>query len=55
MSTTKKKTEFVGKHSKSGNGRVIIIIPKEYMDSVNALKNPMHVIVEEIISCGTMV
>jgi hypothetical protein len=44
----KNRTEFVGKHSTSGD-RVIIIIPKEHMDSVKKLKNPMHVKVEEII------
>ena len=48
MSTTKKRTEFVGKHSTQGD-RIIIIVPKEHMDSVNKLKNPMHVTVEEII------
>ena len=48
MSTVKKRTDFVGKHSTSGD-RVIIIVPKEHMDSVRNLKNPMHVIVEEIL------
>jgi hypothetical protein len=40
--------EFVGKHSSQGN-RIIIIVPKEHMDSVKQLKNPMQVIVEEIL------
>ena len=50
MSTTKvkKRIEFVARHSTQGD-RIIINVPKEHMDSVNALKNPMHVIVEEII------
>jgi hypothetical protein len=47
--TSRKRMEFVAKHSKSGNGRVIIIIPKEHMDAVDKLKNPLHVIVEEIL------
>jgi hypothetical protein len=44
----KKRTEFVAKHSTQGD-RVIIIVPKQHMDLVNKLRNPMHVIVEEII------
>jgi hypothetical protein len=48
METNKKRTEFVGKHSTQGD-RIIIIVPKEHMNSVGKLKNPMHVIVEEIL------
>ena len=48
METNKKRMEFVGKHSSQGN-RIIIIIPKEHMQSVKELKNPMRVTVEEIL------
>lgn len=49
MSTKlKKKIEFVARHSTQGD-RVIINVPKEHMDSVNKLSNPMYVTVEEII------
>jgi hypothetical protein len=46
--TSKKRIEFVGKHSNQGN-RIIIIIPKEHQDSISKLKNPMLVTVEEIL------
>jgi hypothetical protein len=48
MSSIKKRMEFVAKHSSQGH-RIIIIVPKEHMDSVNKLRNPMHVTVEEIL------
>ena len=47
--TEKKRTEFVAKHVQQGNNRIVIIIPKEHMDSVKKLKNPMLVTLEEIL------
>ena len=44
-----KRIQFVGKHSSEGKRKIIIIIPKEHMDSVKHLKNPMLVTVEEIL------
>ena len=44
----KKKAAFVAKHVRQGD-RILIIIPKEHMDSVKKLKNPMLVTVEEIL------
>lgn len=44
----KKKLEFVAKHIQQGD-KVIMIVPKEYHNSIMKLKNPMHVIVEEIL------
>jgi hypothetical protein len=48
ITKVKKRMEFVARHSTQGN-RVTIIVPKEHLDSVSKLRNPMHVIVEEII------
>jgi hypothetical protein len=45
----KRKMAFVAKHAHQGPRRIIIIVPKEHMDSVNKLRNPMLVTVEEII------
>jgi len=44
----KNKMEFVAKYSPQGN-KMIIIVPKEHHDSIKKLKNPLHVLIEEII------
>jgi len=44
----KKRSEFVARHSTQGD-RILIIVPKEHAESISKLRNPMHVIVEEII------
>ncbi len=43
-----KKMTFVAKYSPQGN-KVIIIVPKEFHDAISKLKNPLKVMVEEII------
>jgi hypothetical protein len=43
-----KKMTFVAKYSPQGN-KVIIIVPKEHHDAISKLKNPLKVLVEEII------
>jgi hypothetical protein len=43
-----KKMTFVAKYSPQGN-KVIIIVPKEHHEAISKLKNPLKVIVEEII------
>ena len=43
-----KNMTFVAKHSPQGN-KIIIIVPKEYHSSIQKLKNPLKVTVEEII------
>jgi len=48
LDLTKKKMEFVAKYSPQGD-KVIVIVPKEHHDSIKKLKNPLHVMVEEII------
>jgi hypothetical protein len=43
-----KKMAFVGKYSPQGD-KIIIIVPKAQHDSIQKLKNPLKVTVEEII------
>ena len=43
-----KKMSFVVKYSPQGN-KVIIIVPKEHHSAISKLKNPLKVMVEEII------
>ena len=43
-----KKMTFVAKYSPQGN-KVIIIVPKVEHDSIQKLKNPLKVTVEEIL------
>ena len=43
-----KKMSFVAKYSPQGN-KVIIIVPKEHHAAISKLKNPLKVMVEEII------
>jgi hypothetical protein len=44
----KKKMEFVAKCSPQGD-KVIIIVPKVYHETIKKLKNPLRVMVEEIL------
>jgi hypothetical protein len=43
-----KKMTFVAKYSSQGN-KIIIIVPKLEHGSINKLKNPLKITVEEII------
>jgi hypothetical protein len=44
----RKSMTFVAKYSPQGN-KMIIIVPKEHHSAIKKLKNPLKVIVEEII------
>ena len=43
-----KKMTFVAKYSHQGN-KIIIIVPKVEHDSIQKLKNPLKITVEEIV------
>ncbi len=40
------KTSFVGNQSSQGD-KIIIIVPKEYHDTVRKVKNPLKVTIED--------
>ena len=48
LTMTKKKMELVANYSGQGD-KVIIIVPKEYHETIKKLKNPLHILVEEIL------
>jgi hypothetical protein len=48
LEMTKKKMEIVANHSGQGD-KVIIIVPKEYHNTIKKFRNPLHITVEEII------
>ena len=43
-----KNMTFVAKYSPQGN-KMIIIVPKEHHSAIKKLKNPLKVVVEEIL------
>jgi hypothetical protein len=45
---TKKKMELVANYSPQGD-KVIIIIPKQYHETIKKLRNPLKILVEEIL------